>query len=222
MTYTPFKTSLKLTAATLAFGAMTAPAAFAAPAVSTDTKISAQFYTKVADNSRRDRVRPDRPRRVTPDRPTRRDRVERRTRDDSSRTGSRDRLRREITRDVRRDTRRSDRNRVRRDHYRRASYRPHRSYTRRHYAPYRSNIGISFSFGNAGYSPYRWATSPYSLYRPGRMSYASYSGATRCHRVILDGWYHGRPAPVSVKQCYNPFDGSYIIQGSERLVRRGY
>lgn len=87
------------------------------------------------------------------------------------------------------------------------------------YSPYRSNLGISFSFGSPGYSSYRWARSPYAFYRPGRLSYASYSAGTRCQRVIVDGFQYGTLRPISVKQCYNPWDGYYIIQGSERIAR---
>ena len=205
MTKLTLKTSLKLAAATLALGAMTAPATFAAPAASNSTKVSAQSYTKVASNNRREGIRSNRT--------NSRDRVERRTRNNNVRTTNRSNT-------VRRDNVRG--NTTRRNTVRQASYRGNNRNSARYYSPYRSNIGISFSFGNAGYSPYRWAKSPYSLYRPGRLSYASYSGATRCNRVILDGWHRGRIAPISVQQCYNPYDGSYIIQGTERLVRPGY
>jgi len=84
---------------------------------------------------------------------------------------------------------------------------------------YRSGLGISFSFGSPGYSSYRWAPSNYGLYRPGRVSYASYRNRTRCDRVIVEGFHYGTLRPVSVKQCYNPWDGYYIIQGSERIAR---
>ena len=90
--------------------------------------------------------------------------------------------------------------------------------SRSFFSPYRSSLGISFSFGSAGYSPYRWSPSAYSLYRPTYGSYASYKRRTVCNRVTLDGLYHGRPALVSVKQCSNPWDGTYIVQGSEKLV----
>lgn len=86
------------------------------------------------------------------------------------------------------------------------------------YSPYRGLSGISFSFGTPGFSSYRWASSPYSLYRPGRLSYASYSSGTSCQRVIVDGFQYGTLRPVSVKRCYNPWDGYYIIQGSERVA----
>ncbi len=84
---------------------------------------------------------------------------------------------------------------------------------------YRSGLGISFSFGSPGYSSYRWAPSNYGLYRPGRVSFASYRNRTRCDRVIVDGFQYGTLRPVSVTQCYNPWDGYYIIQGSERIAR---
>ena len=83
---------------------------------------------------------------------------------------------------------------------------------------YRSGLGISFSFGSPGYSSYRWAPSNYGFYRPGRISYASYTAGTRCDRVIIDGFQYGTLRPVSVTQCYNPWDGYYIVQGSERIA----
>ncbi len=83
---------------------------------------------------------------------------------------------------------------------------------------YRSGLGISFSFGSPGYSSYRWAPSNYGFYRPGRVSYASYRNRTRCDRVIVDGLHYGTIRPVSVTQCYNPWDGYYIVQGTERIA----
>lgn len=83
---------------------------------------------------------------------------------------------------------------------------------------YRSGLGISFSFGSPGFSSYRWAPSNYGFYRPGRISYASYTAGTRCDRVIVDGFQYGTIRPVSVTQCYNPWDGYYIVQGSERIA----
>ena len=83
---------------------------------------------------------------------------------------------------------------------------------------YRSNLGISFGFGTPGYSAYRWAPTAYSFYRPTYGSYGYYQSRTVCHRIIVDGWHHGYRAPISVKQCSNPWVGSYIVQGSERLV----
>lgn len=181
MTHTPFKTALKLSIATLALTAMAVPAAFAAPAVSTKTEAkTASTYTKVAQDSRRDRVRGDR---------SRSDRVRR---------------------DIHRDLRRVD-HRIKRSHS-----------SRGHYRPYRSKVGISFSFGNSGYSPYRWAPSNYGFYRPSRVSISGYQRTTQCHRVIRSGWHHGRPVPISVRECYNPYDGYYIVQGSETLVHRRF
>ena len=86
------------------------------------------------------------------------------------------------------------------------------------FTPYRSSIGINFSFGTPGFSQYRWASSPYSLYRTSYGSLGSYKTRTVCHRVTLQGWHRGHRVPISVKQCSNPWDGSYIIQGSERLL----
>ena len=106
--------------------------------------------------------------------------------------------------------------------YRHASYKVNRrskGYRHNGYrSNYRSGLGINFSFGSPGYSSYRWAPSNYGFYRPGRVSFASYRNQTRCDRVIVDGFQYGTLRPVSVKQCYNPWDGYYIIQGSERIA----
>ncbi len=99
------------------------------------------------------------------------------------------------------------------------NYRRGRGYRHNGYSsPYRSNVGISFSFGSPGYSSYRWASARDAFYRPGRMSRASYSANTRCERVTVDGFQYGTMRPVSVTQCYNPWDGYYILQGSERVA----
>ena len=86
------------------------------------------------------------------------------------------------------------------------------------FTPYRSSIGINFGFGTPGFSQYRWARSPYSLYQSSYGSYGAYQSRTVCHRVTLQGWHRGHRVPISVKQCSNPWDGSYIVQGSERLL----
>ena len=98
-----------------------------------------------------------------------------------------------------------------------------RSYSRNNRRGFRSNYrprnGISFSFGSPGYSAFRWAPAAHSFYRPSYGSYGYYQRRTVCQRVIVDGWHHGYRTPISVKQCSNPWNGSYIVQGSERLVR---
>ena len=86
------------------------------------------------------------------------------------------------------------------------------------HTPYRSRLGISFHLGTLGFSQYRWSKSPFSLYQPSYGSYGFYQASTICHRVTLQGWHRGHRVPISVKQCSNPWDGSYIIQGSERLL----
>ncbi len=99
------------------------------------------------------------------------------------------------------------------------NYRRGRGYRHNGYSsPYRSNVGISFSFGSPGYSSYRWASARDAFYRPGRMSRASYSAGTQCERVTVDGFQYGTMRPVTVTQCYNPWDGYYILQGSERIA----
>ncbi len=144
-------------------------------------------------------------------------------------------------RDDRRSDRRRDRDRdLRRD--RRREYRPtyRRTYGGYGYRPrsstygyrgsngyhgyrgyrtnYRSGLGISFHFGTPGYSNYRWVSSPYSGYRSSYGSYSRYRSQTYCQRVTVEGWHHGHRELVSVKQCSNPWDGTYIVQGSERLL----
>ena len=86
------------------------------------------------------------------------------------------------------------------------------------YTPYRSGLGISFSFGTPGYSRHRWVSSPYSLYNASYGGYGHYQTRTVCRRVNIDGWHHGHRELVSVEQCSNPWDGTYIVQGSERVV----
>lgn len=83
---------------------------------------------------------------------------------------------------------------------------------------YNSTIGINFTFGQTGYSRYRWASTPYSFYRPGNWSYASYRSATTCERIMVEANHYDHVEIISVKQCYNPMEGYYIIQGSERVV----
>ena len=218
MTYLPLKTIL---ASALALSTVSLIAAPTANAGSFTAKVSERAIQKSVENrsrgdrGTRDRVRPDRRTdRTRGDRP----RIER-TRGDRSR------------RDVRRDRIRHDRvrgNRTALRDLRRTSYhRGYRNGIRSHakrgfHSPYRSGLGISFSFGSPGYSPYRWARSDYDFYRPGRVSFAHYRHNTRCERVIIEGWQHGRRVPVSVKQCYNPFDGAYIVQGSERIAYRHF
>lgn len=100
------------------------------------------------------------------------------------------------------------------------SYNRHRN---NHYRTnYRSNLGINFFFGSPGYSSYRWASSPYSFYQPGNWSYSSYRSSTTCSRILVNANHYDHTEQVSVKQCYNPIDGYYIIQGSERVVNCAY
>lgn len=126
---------------------------------------------------------------------------------------------------------RSDRNRGRGYNHRGQSHRsvssyrnvrPARHTSRRHTAsPYQSHLGISLNFGNsARHSNRRWAPTAYSYYQPRYGHYANYQRRTQCRRVTLEAWRYGRPQLVSVKECSNPWSGTYIVQGSERLVQR--
>ena len=124
--------------------------------------------------------------------------------------------RRNINRDLRAD----------RGHYRgnRRGYHAPR-YNRRHCtnrnrSPYRSSLGITLNFGSGLHNPYRWAPAAYSYYRPTLGSYHAYQNQTRCERVIVKGWRYSHRQRISVKQCSNPWDGVWYVQGSERLVGR--
>ncbi len=101
---------------------------------------------------------------------------------------------------------------------------PWSSYTGRHKyrTNYRSGLGISFSFGSPGYSRYRWAPSRHSFYQPSFGSYSHYTRRTTCRPVLVDAYHHGHIETVEVTQCSNPWDGTYIIQGSERIVNCFY
>lgn len=106
-------------------------------------------------------------------------------------------------------------NRHTRPRYSYSNWRGPRSYGR---SNYRSGLGISFSFGTPGYSRYRWAPTAYSFYQPSYTSYNSYQSSTQCRRVELDGWHNGHAERVSVLQCTNPWNGSYIVEGTEHLI----
>ncbi|GEM_PF-5177112 len=88
--------------------------------------------------------------------------------------------------------------------------------------PYRSNLGISFHLGTPGYSRYRWARNANAFYTPAYGSYKTYSGATTCRRVTREAYHHGHRELVSVKECSNPWSGTYIVQGSERVINCRY
>jgi len=102
-------------------------------------------------------------------------------------------------------------------------YRFNRGYNRhvnynRGYTPYRSNVGISFNFGSPRYSGYRWAPTAYSFYQPSYGAYSAYQTSTVCRRITTEAYHHGHVELISVKQCSNPWDGTYIVQGSERVI----
>jgi len=212
MTRHLFKTTL------LAAGAVTvlavAPAVSAAPTLDTKpAKLSQTQYTKLAQHSDRNR------------RAHRSDRSRHRTRHYRSDRHRTDRYRADRHRTNRHRNHRVDRHRhdYRRNNYRhrtRHNYYRHgwNDHYRGYYTPYRSRLGISFHFGTPGYSQYRWAHSPFSFYRPSYGSYGYYTGSTHCRRVTIEGWHHGHRELISVKQCSNPWDGTYIVQGSERII----
>lgn len=219
-----------LTKLLLAASALTvlaaAPAAYAAPAMETKLSSTQKIAKRAAEKA------PN-----TVKLTQRSDRGDRsRNRGDRSRNrGDRSRNRGDRSRN------RGDRSRNRGDRSRNRGYRSNRnfrndrnrgynvrhrnvrSYSRNNRRGFRSNYrprnGISFSFGSPGYSAFRWAPAAHSFYRPSYGSYGYYQRRTVCQRVIVDGWHHGYRTPISVKQCSNPWNGSYIVQGSERLVR---
>ena len=158
-------------------------------------------------------------------------RVDRRTDRRRDRPTTRDdrRTDRRVDRRTSRDDRRTDRRIDRRERTRTSwptsrrgttyRYPIYASNSRGYRTNYRSNLGINFHFGTPGYSAYRWASSPYFGYRPSYGSYGYYRSRTHCQRIIVEGWHYGRRKLISVKECSNPWDGRYIVQGSERLVR---
>ncbi|PHQ67334.1 MAG: hypothetical protein COB92_05150 [Robiginitomaculum sp.] len=170
------------------------------------------------------------------DRTTRTDRTRRSTSDHRThrtRRASTDHRRnnRHSTSRTHRDNNRHSTNRSRshnnRQHQRQSrrnhNYRPHHNtgWNNRYNGfrtSYRSSLGISFFFGQAGYSRYRWAPSRYSFYQPGYMSYSNYQSSTYCDRILIDGYHNGHTELVSVLQCTNPYDGTYIVQGTEQVV----
>lgn len=231
MTHFNFPLKAAAVIAALSVTIVAAPTAFAGD--SAYTKASKRVVSKI-NTQRQDRgTRTDRS--VRDDRGTRNERGTRRNdrgmrndRGTRTRHTTRTRSNRHLTRDYvnLRSPSRTSYSRHRSNgyltNYRPASYSNYRrgnGYRHNGYnTNYRSGSGISFSFGSPGYSSYRWAPSNFGFYRPGRVSYASYRNQTRCDRVVVDGLQYGTIRPVSVKQCYNPWDGYYIVQGSEQIA----
>jgi len=239
--------SPNLRKALLAAGAFTvlalAPAALATPALSTQAPTTDKVqYTQTAEkqDKRKDRTRDrgnrsdrgDRSRNRGDRHRDRGDRSDRRDRSDRSRSHRSDRGHRGYNHN-RSDRRRSySRNRShnsRRSYYSprrtyrpsyRTSYRTSPRYTShsRNYSPYRSSIGISFNIGGGGYNHRRWSPSAYSFYQPSYGSYGAYRSQTVCRRVQRTAWHHGHQELISVKECSNPWNGTYVVQGSERII----
>ena len=211
-----------LTKILLAASALTvlaaAPAVSAAPAV--DTKLySAKQTTKTVKlanrGDRSDRNRGHRSNRHRGDRHRSHRHRSDRHRGDRHRSHRSDRGYRHRDRHYRN----RNRNRSYRHNYRhRDYYRPYRRNYTRHYSPYRSSVGISFNFGSPRYHGYRWAPAAYSFYRPTYGSYGYYQSNTVCRRITTEAWHHGHRELISVKECSNPWDGTYIVQGSERII----
>lgn len=101
------------------------------------------------------------------------------------------------------------------------SYNNGQSYYSHGYPGYRPaytrSTGIPFVFGNTGARSYRWAPTRYHFYRPGSISYSIYVSNTRCQRMLVSGYHYGHQEMVSVIQCYNPYDGHYLLEGSEQV-----
>jgi len=210
----------------LAAGALTvlaaAPAAMAAPAVSMATPVSAQTQTDVILVADRDRHRSHRSHRSH-----RFDRGHRSHRSHRSTRG----YKKHKSKYRSSGYRNSGYKYSHKKHYKK-HYKPYKPYYKHHkpnykkhsnyYKPYKSRVGISFVFGNSGYSPYRWAPSNYGFYQSGYGSYDNYRSSTTCRRVNVEAWHHGHRELISVKQCSNPWDGTYVIQGSERVINCAY
>lgn len=213
----PFLTQpMKLIAIGAVTALMSTSAAIAAPALTSkpvaDSKAS--IYVKLADANEKSRR--------SQDRSNSRDRSRNR---DARRHSNRNHRSDYRNRDYRSDYRRNNRRLNRRiHHYNSRHYSTPYRYTSprrvRHvnYSPYRSSLGISFNFGTPRYSGYRWAPAAYSFYQPSYGSYASYQTQTHCRRVTREAWHHGHRELISVKECSNPYSGTYIVQGSERVI----
>ena len=217
---TNYKSPLKAAAILSAFAIVTATAPTALAADGAFSKASERVASKV-QNQRSNRG----DRSIRNDRSTRTNRVRSNENVRNTRVSTRNRNNFRSDRNRQRDSidlRNTSRKRLASNNRRNLSYNLSRrgnGYRQNGYrSNYRSGLGISFSFGSPGYSSYRWAPSNYGFYRPGRISYASYTAGTQCDRVVVDGFQYGTIRPVSVTQCYNPWDGYYIVQGSERIA----
>ena len=227
-----------LAASAAALMAVTAPAAFAAPQNGSNADKTVQV--KIAQNHSRDRSNSRNSQsnnrgnsRSNTRGQTRRDTNTRSHRDRSSNTRQhgRNNASRHGSSRHQTSTRPSSRRHTSYGNNHRTQHRPyaspaprytrpvrHVSNNRRHNTSYRSGLGISFNFGNSGYSRHRWAPTAYSFYQPSYGQYGNYQRRTRCQRINLDAWRYGQPVIVSVRQCSNPWSGTYIVQGSERIV----
>ena len=217
---TNYKSPLKAAAILSVFAIVTATAPTALAADGIFSKASERVASKI-QNQRSNRGE----RSIRNDRSTRTNRVRSNENVRNTRVSTRNRNNFRSDRNRQRDSidlRNTSRKRLASNNRRNLSYNLSRrgnGYRQNGYrSNYRSGLGISFSFGSPGYSSYRWAPSNYGFYRPGRISYASYTAGTQCDRVVVDGFQYGTIRPVSVTQCFNPWDGYYIVQGSERIA----
>lgn len=209
----------------IAMGAVTTlistSAAFAAPALDTKPVATSKTstYVKLADSTEKSR----RARNRAHSHDNNRSRNQTRSRD-HHRSNNRN-ARRHSNHNYRSNYRHRDRRSNRHNRYYssrhyNAPYRyvPPRRIRNVTYRPYRSHLGISFNFGSPRYSGYRWAPAAYSFYKPSYGSYSWYQTQTHCRRVTREAWHHGHRELISVKECSNPYSGTYIVQGSERLI----
>lgn len=236
----PLRGALRVLSAT----AIVAAAGFAAaPAYAADASVKTAAFKVSADATSEPRNRRSSKSR---NRNTRSD--ARTSRNDRNRSNERTRSQNSQNRNVRRNEIRKDNRQIRRQETRQDNrnlrrvvnrslnsyYAPRHSYARnsnpwsRHTgrnkfrSNYRSGLGISFSFGSPGYSRYRWAPSRHSFYRASYGSHSYYTRNTTCRQVLLDSQWNGRIRTVEVTECSNPWDGTYIVQGSERFVGQHY
>lgn len=209
----------------IAMGAVTAlistSAAFAAPVLDTKPVATSKTstYVKLADS--REKSRRSGNRAHSQDNNQSRNQTRSRDRDRSNNRNAR----RHSSYNDRSNYRNRDRRSNRRNNYYGSRHynSPYRYVSSRrirnvNYSPYRSHLGISFNFGSPRYSGYRWAPAAYSFYQPSFGSYSWYQNQTHCRRVTREAWHHGHRELISVKECSNPYSGTYIVQGSERII----
>ena len=80
---------------------------------------------------------------------------------------------------------------------------------RHHYYHGKSHVNVNVKIGGG--------SGHYYAYRPAPVVYVA-PPKRRCTRLRRDGWYHGYPALVSNKVCFNAYGDAYEKPGTKRLV----